>query len=191
MESCVAAFESCQPSRGRDTLSPFMTSARVGIMLAGTLSFVSLLPQCGGSDDAAEDDTSAESEVRSSDSPSPNSERNGGETTAPRPPETSSGCGNQLSGTACVSGQSCSWIDSEHCIEGECSCSSGSYTCYSRTSSSCNDPGTVCPDSRETRCGDSCEGTIENCLCRCGGGPNYASCACSGAAWECNSCQGG
>jgi hypothetical protein len=94
-------------------------------------------------------------------------------------------CGNQLTGEPCSDAESCSWSDTEHCLEGECFCPSGTFVCSSQTSTNCNSEGATCPQAIDTQCGDPCEGMIFNCLCRSGGGPDYTNCSCSGSTWDC------
>lgn len=94
-------------------------------------------------------------------------------------------CSPALSGDPCSEGDSCTWSDPDECQQGQCICNEGKYLCGTYSGTNCN-TDTTCPSAIETSCGDTCEGEIKGCLCRCGGGPDYASCSCSGGLWQCS-----
>lgn len=178
--------------------SRFQTT-RVPLILAFSYLVLSLaVPGCGGSDDS--EDTEAEptgdgdGEGGDGDAPDgsggmESSEGSGGSTVGDGDigdgDSSAASCGNQLTGEPCSDSESCSFSDTENCLEGQCFCQSGSFVCSSQTSTNCNSEGATCPESIETQCGDPCEGTIHNCLCSSGGGPDYENCSCSGGVWDC------
>lgn len=184
---------------------PTMTSRlerlRAFLVLASTSTLVCLAATgCGdsGESDDAQDDPPGDGDGQEGDGDTGDGDGSGGNEPAEQSGGTSSGdgdngdgdvstadCGNQLVGEPCSGSASCSWSDEEHCLEGMCSCQSGKFVCSSQTSTNCNSEGATCPESIETQCGDPCEGTIHNCLCSSGGGPDYTNCSCTSGTWDC------
>lgn len=102
-------------------------------------------------------------------------------------PNTSATCSTALVGRACAATDQCSWNDTSNCVQGSCSCSNGLWACQSARSLSCG----TCPIPQQAACGTSCPALAAGCLCTCGGGDNFTSCACQSGTWTCLSCAMG
>jgi hypothetical protein len=91
-------------------------------------------------------------------------------------------CNLAMDGASCTMDDSCNWMTM--CSEGRCDCPFGTWACSAVDLCS---TGPMCPNPRETSCGDSCDGAATGCLCACGGGgSDFTACECRGGRFECN-----
>lgn len=194
------------PSKYNPRMAYGMRTGRVSARIRAIASVAMLLaftPHCGGegedegsgggqASDSAETSSGGTGGTPDEMDPSTGGSSTGGSSTDGTGGTAAGGgvsgeCSHALRGDPCTEGDSCTWSDPEECLQGQCICDGGNYLCGTHTTADCNTDDAACPSAVDTSCGDPCEGEIKGCLCQCGGGPDYASCSCSGGSWQCSS----
>lgn len=156
----------------------------VTTVLASFSLLLTVAPACGGDDDGG-GETGVDGGPGGTGTDGGGAGSDGGGTTGTdggiQIDGAASACSLGNDGDSCTAGTFCTWM--EGCYEGRCDCESGTWSCTQE-----NVCGAECPMPSVTSCGDACSVEASMCLCRCGGGPNFSQCACTGGSWQCSAC---